>query len=46
MTFMARITSDYKVDNLVGIGVDEKAALCVECRGEVYVSASVAEAHA
>jgi cyanophycinase len=46
MTFMSRITSDFKVDNLLGIGVDEKAALCVEANGEAHVFATVPEAHA
>ena len=46
MTFMARITSDFKVDSLIGIGVDEKAALCVEADGEAHVCATVPEAHA
>jgi beta-aspartyl-peptidase (threonine type) len=45
MTFMTRITSDFKVDSLIGIGVDEKAALCVEANGEAPVFATVPEAH-
>ena len=27
MPFMARITSDFKVDSLIGIGLDEKSRL-------------------
>jgi cyanophycinase len=46
MTFMARITRDPRVDNLLGIGVDEKAALCVEATGEARVSATTPEARA
>ncbi len=46
MAFMAPITADFKVDSLLGIGVDEKAALCLEVTGEAHVFATKPEAHA
>jgi len=42
ITFVARTVAENRVPELVGIGVDEKTALCVEAsgRGRVFTTAS------
>ncbi len=46
ITFMARAGADYQLEPLLGIGVDEKTALCIEADGTGRVRSLVAEGRA
>lgn len=46
VTFVARIEAENKVEQVLGIGVDEKTALCVEASGSARVFATAPEGRA
>ncbi len=46
ITFVARHAADEKMEHLIGIGVDEKTALCVEANGTARVLTSAPEGRA
>jgi len=46
ITFVARTADEYKVERMLGIGVDEKTALCVEADGSARVITNASEGRA
>ncbi len=46
ITFVARTSAENKVDNIVGIGVDEKTAFCVDASGRGHVLTTAPEGRA